>query len=61
MLYTFWDIVIYPATDVPYWKKGAIIMDIVCFAYVAVAFGVKRVSSLNHLLRTGSHADAIVA
>ncbi|KEQ78447.1 pantothenate transporter-like protein [Aureobasidium pullulans EXF-150] len=42
LLYTFWGIVIYPATDVPYWKKGAITMVVVCFAYVAVAFGVKR-------------------
>ena len=24
LLYTWWGIVMYPATDVPYWKKGAI-------------------------------------
>jgi ACS family pantothenate transporter-like MFS transporter len=46
LLYTWWGIVMYPATDVPYWKKGSIAMVVVCFAYVAIGFGVKKVCSL---------------
>jgi ACS family pantothenate transporter-like MFS transporter len=46
LLYTWWGIVMYPATDVPYWKKGSIAMVVVCFAYVAIGFGVKKVRSL---------------
>ena len=26
LLYTWWGIVMYPATDSPYWKKGAIVL-----------------------------------
>ena len=40
-LYTFWGIVMYPATDVPYWKKGAITMCVVVFAFVAWSFLVR--------------------
>lgn len=46
ILYTFWGIVMYPATDVPYWKKGSITMVVVCFVFVAYAFLVKWVSGL---------------
>jgi len=35
ILYTFWGIVFYPATDAPYWKKGAIVM--ICIAAVMTA------------------------
>lgn len=44
LLYTFWGIVMYPATDVPYWEKGSITMVVVCFAFVGVAFAVRWVS-----------------
>jgi ACS family pantothenate transporter-like MFS transporter len=44
LLYTFWGIVMYPATDVPYWKKGSIAMVVVCFVFVGVAFAVRWVS-----------------
>jgi ACS family pantothenate transporter-like MFS transporter len=33
LLYTFWGIVMYPATDAPYWKKGAIAIIIFSFLY----------------------------
>ncbi|PSN71614.1 MFS general substrate transporter [Corynespora cassiicola Philippines] len=36
VLYTFWGIVLYPATDAPYWKKGSIAMIVVVFAFFAV-------------------------
>lgn len=42
-LYTFWGLILYPATDAPYWKKGAITMVVVCFAYVAIGYAVKKV------------------
>jgi ACS family pantothenate transporter-like MFS transporter len=45
LLYTFWGIVMYPATDVPYWKKGSITMLVVCFVFVGSAFVVRWVSS----------------
>jgi MFS family permease len=44
ILYTFWGIVVYPATDAPYWKKGATTMVVVCFAFVGWSFVVKWVS-----------------
>jgi ACS family pantothenate transporter-like MFS transporter len=44
LLYTFWGIVMYPATDVPYWKKGSITMLVVCFVFVGSAFVVQWVS-----------------
>jgi ACS family pantothenate transporter-like MFS transporter len=44
LLYTWWGIVLYPATDAPYWQKGAAVMVVVCFAYVAVAYVVRWVS-----------------
>lgn len=43
ILYTWWGIVMYPATDAPYWKKGSITMEIVCFAFVAYSFLVRWV------------------
>ncbi|KAH0398937.1 hypothetical protein KCU89_g6725, partial [Aureobasidium melanogenum] len=42
LLYTFWGIAIYPSSDVPYWKKGAITMVVVCFAYVAIGYAVQK-------------------
>jgi ACS family pantothenate transporter-like MFS transporter len=44
VLYTFWGIVMYPATDAPYWKKGATTMVVVVFAFVGWSFVVKWVS-----------------
>ncbi|KFY18591.1 hypothetical protein V493_08482 [Pseudogymnoascus sp. VKM F-4281 (FW-2241)] len=31
VMYTFWGIVLYPADDAPYWKKGSIAMIVCCF------------------------------
>jgi ACS family pantothenate transporter-like MFS transporter len=47
LLYTWWGIVLYPATDVPYWKKGAITMIFVVFAFCGMAFAVRWVSRMN--------------
>lgn len=44
ILYTWWGIVMYPATDVPYWKKGSITMIVVCFVFTGSAFAVRWVS-----------------
>ncbi|ENI02375.1 hypothetical protein COCC4DRAFT_63840 [Bipolaris maydis ATCC 48331] len=41
LLYTWWGIVLYPATDVPYWKKGSITMIVVCGVFIATAFVVR--------------------
>jgi ACS family pantothenate transporter-like MFS transporter len=35
VLYTFWGVVLYPATDAPYWRKGCIAMIVVVFAFFA--------------------------
>jgi ACS family pantothenate transporter-like MFS transporter len=43
LLYTWWGIVLYPATDVPYWKKGSIAMVVVCFVFTGAAFAVRWV------------------
>lgn len=44
LLYTWWGIVLYPATDVPYWKKGSITMIVVCGVFIGTAFIVRWVS-----------------
>lgn len=44
ILYTWWGIVLYPATDVPYWRKGSITMFVVVFVFVGASFVVKWVS-----------------
>ncbi|EMD64936.1 hypothetical protein COCSADRAFT_141294 [Bipolaris sorokiniana ND90Pr] len=41
LLYTWWGIVLYPATDVPYWKKGSITMIVVCGVFIGTAFIVR--------------------
>jgi ACS family pantothenate transporter-like MFS transporter len=35
VLYTFWGVVLYPATDAPYWRNGCIAMIVVVFAFFA--------------------------
>ena len=47
ILYTFWGIVMYPATDVPYWKKGSITMIVVVFVFCGMSFVVKWVSFMS--------------
>jgi ACS family pantothenate transporter-like MFS transporter len=44
ILYTFWGIALYPATDAPYWKKGYITMIVVVFAFFAATAAVNWVS-----------------
>jgi ACS family pantothenate transporter-like MFS transporter len=44
LLYTFWGIALYPATDAPYWKKGCITMIVVVFAFFGVTATVVWVS-----------------
>jgi ACS family pantothenate transporter-like MFS transporter len=44
VLYTWWGIVMYPATDAPYWKKGSITMLVVVFAFIGWSFIVRWVS-----------------
>jgi ACS family pantothenate transporter-like MFS transporter len=43
ILYTFWGITLYPATDAPYWKKGYITMIVVVFAFFGVTAAVQWV------------------
>ncbi|KAH8702753.1 major facilitator superfamily domain-containing protein [Phaeosphaeriaceae sp. PMI808] len=40
-LYTWWGIVLYPATDVPRWRKGSITMVVVVFVFIATSFAVR--------------------
>ncbi|XPS73329.1 hypothetical protein M3J09_005479 [Ascochyta lentis] len=64
ILYTFWGIVMYPATDVPYWKKGSITMVVVCFVFVAYSFLVKwlddrtNVPAVDHRVDEAGNVDA---
>jgi ACS family pantothenate transporter-like MFS transporter len=44
ILYTFWGIALYPATDAPYWKKGAIAMICMSAVMAAMLFVVRWVS-----------------
>jgi ACS family pantothenate transporter-like MFS transporter len=44
ILYTFWGIALYPATDAPYWKKGYVAMIGVVFAFFAATGAVQWVS-----------------
>ncbi|KAK8054086.1 pantothenate transporter liz1 [Apiospora saccharicola] len=41
-LYTFWGIVLYPASDAPYWRNGYIAMIVVVFATLAMVWVVNR-------------------
>jgi ACS family pantothenate transporter-like MFS transporter len=44
VLYTFWGVVLYPATDAPYWQKGCVAMIVVVFAFFAGTVAVVWVS-----------------
>lgn len=46
ILYTFWGIVFYPASDAPYWKKGYITMIVVVFAFFGATAAVHWVRTL---------------
>jgi ACS family pantothenate transporter-like MFS transporter len=43
ILYTFWGITLYPATDAPYWKKGYIAMIVVVSAFFGATAAVQWV------------------
>ena len=51
ILYTFWGIALYPATDAPYWQKGYITMIVVVFAFFACTAAVQWVSFVTHNTR----------
>lgn len=45
VMYTFWGIVLYPADDAPYWKKGSIAMIVCCFVmlcYMGLVYKVRE-------------------
>lgn len=50
ILYTWWGIVLYPADDAPYWKKGSIGMMVIIVCMFGLLFVVKWVSC-HHLLK----------
>jgi ACS family pantothenate transporter-like MFS transporter len=47
ILYTFWGITLYPATDAPYWQKGYITMIVVVFAFFGATAAVQWVSAAS--------------
>lgn len=55
LLYTWWGIVLYPATDAPYWKKGAIAMMIVVMFYLGALYLMHWVSLISSLTPAESH------
>jgi len=58
ILYTFWGITLYPATDTPYWKKGYITMIVVVFAFFGVTAAVQWVCS-SVPFRPGDEANYV--
>lgn len=54
-LYTFWGIVFYPATDAPYWRKGAIVMIVVVVVMLGLLFGVDWLD--KYTLKEYPHGD----
>jgi ACS family pantothenate transporter-like MFS transporter len=49
ILYTFWGIAFYSATDVAYWKTGTITMIVVIFVLLALLWVVDWGSFLHRL------------
>lgn len=45
LLYTWWGIVLYPASDAPYWKKGAIALMVAVCCYLGGLYCMHWVSS----------------
>lgn len=50
ILYTFWGMTLYPATDAPYWKKGYITMIVVVFAFFGATAAVQWVCPLSRVI-----------
>jgi ACS family pantothenate transporter-like MFS transporter len=59
VLYTFWGVALYPATDAPYWRKGCVAMIVVVFAFFAATWAVVWVSSFPLLLYMTDHVSLI--
>ncbi|KAK9777941.1 putative Pantothenate transporter liz1 [Seiridium cardinale] len=55
-LYTFWGIVLYPASDAPYWKKGSIAMLVVIVAMLGMIWAVHRLDEKT----LARHSDTAV-
>lgn len=49
LLYTWWGIVLYPATDAPYWKKGAIAVMVAVVCYSGGLYCMCWVSNISHI------------
>lgn len=47
ILWTWWGIVMYPATDAPYWKKGSIAMVCVAICLCGILFLIRWVSHVS--------------
>ncbi|KAH8724782.1 major facilitator superfamily domain-containing protein [Phaeosphaeriaceae sp. PMI808] len=58
ILYTFWGIALYPATDAPYWKKGYIAMILVVFAFFAITFAVTWLDKRSQQVNAEIEEDA---
>lgn len=48
LLYTWWGIVLYPASDAPYWKKGAITLMVAVIGFWVILYWVHWVSPPQH-------------
>jgi len=48
LLYTWWGIVLYPATDAPYFKKGAIALMVAATCYLGSLYWMNWVSLSPH-------------
>ena len=60
LLWTFWGITLYPAVDVPYWKKGSIVLMIACIFYFGALCLVRWVSA-PRVCKTKSVTDCILS
>lgn len=61
ILYTFWGIAFYPATDAPYWKKGYITMIVVVFAFFGATAAVQWLDRRSRKLSDVSDDDDLIA
>lgn len=59
ILYTFWGIALYPATDAPYWQKGYITMIVVVFAFFGATAAVQWLDRRSRLLSEVSEDDLV--
>ncbi|KAK5048645.1 hypothetical protein LTR84_005736 [Exophiala bonariae] len=60
LLYTFWGIVLYPASDAPYWKKGAITLMVAVLGFWTILYWVNWLDKRTQKLLEDKEAEVDV-